>query len=601
MSSLRPFAVQSCLTLSAEEAQSGCVQTSQQHNVPCWLLEHSKNLEGSSDILKGKEQHEPIKHPLTHPPDISKASAQTCCQSGQRAHGHTDPGTGSVASRRLKGEFPWHRLCAMSGSAHASNGFVHAQNQVVSGQPSPCWHCISTASTFQVVLIIVSLLIALSKRNRSAASDNPRKHKAGEHTVEQELLLVSDFTWQHLAFLVFVHISGGGYPWQKDSFSLWGPGKAERWLSMALHGAYCHGKAHVDVCMDCFWDLLQDILEPEQQDSVQNVPAVLLLSAETSASNRHSVPKASPSQPPSPKLRDFDVQDQVHRFLCITDICLYTPKELKTTRIGAQSPAGPVQALGLAVGTGQASSPTMGLGWGWLQAGGLNQHNRAPSAPGPAVSRRTATTAEPDVSVGCAGCLMHEQSRAHDYFNWITWVLANTSSIIHLMDTFAPMPQNCLTRTLIVPSMQDHCEVAARCFRRAACNKPVTTVQPHECTRQFQHQQLCSRRSEGLTTVQQLPERSDAVSPFVSKDILFLELLRSTNTENHPGKLVPLELPGTLTAEVLSPNQDGKMRTIKQTQCKETPCAHVAGESAKDFVFKKSFTFAQEKLTARGT
>lgn len=30
---------------------------------------------------------------------------------------------------------------------------------------------------------------------------------------------------------------------------------------------------------------------PEQQDSVQNVPAVLLLSAETSASNRHSVPK----------------------------------------------------------------------------------------------------------------------------------------------------------------------------------------------------------------------------------------------------------------------------------------------------------------------
>lgn len=29
---------------------------------------------------------------------------------------------------------------------------------------------------------------------------------------------------------------------------------------------------------------------PEQQDGVQNVPVVLLLSAETSASNRHSVP-----------------------------------------------------------------------------------------------------------------------------------------------------------------------------------------------------------------------------------------------------------------------------------------------------------------------
>lgn len=40
-------------------------------------------------------------------------------------------------------------------------------------------------------------------------------------------------------------------------------------------------------------------------------------------------------------------------------------------------------------------------------------------------SAQTATTAEPDVSVGCAGCLMHEQSRAHDYFNWITWVRDN--------------------------------------------------------------------------------------------------------------------------------------------------------------------------------
>lgn len=59
----------------------------------------------------------------------------------------------------------------------------------------------------------------------------------------------------------------------------------------------------------------------------------------------------------------------------------------------AQSPAGPVQALGLAVGTGQAGSPMMGLGWGWLLAGGLNQHNRAPPAPGPAVPRRVRAVA----------------------------------------------------------------------------------------------------------------------------------------------------------------------------------------------------------------
>lgn len=59
----------------------------------------------------------------------------------------------------------------------------------------------------------------------------------------------------------------------------------------------------------------------------------------------------------------------------------------------AQSPAGLVQALGLTVGTGQAGSPTMGLGWAWMQTGGLNQCNRAPPAPGPAVPRRVRAAA----------------------------------------------------------------------------------------------------------------------------------------------------------------------------------------------------------------